>query len=202
VTLLAGDAVSGGILRPAPILAGADCVTTSTPGFNPFCGTSAAAPHVAALVALIKASVRSTAFLTRAGLVSMLQATAQRVGSTDGSGYNSVTGWGLPNTPRVISALQACPVGSYVDTTTLVCTVCSNARAVPAGSAGVEACTDPSTLPGATPAPAPVPPALTFYPWQPAGLSVGAIIGIAVGAAFAVALVIVVAYIIFQNRRR
>jgi subtilisin family serine protease len=39
--------------RPKPDVTGIDCVTTSRPGFAPFCGTSAAAPHVAGVAALI-----------------------------------------------------------------------------------------------------------------------------------------------------
>ena len=55
---------TGGIIRQKPDVAAADCVATSTPGFNPFCGTSAAAPHAAAISALVleanpSASVRS-----------------------------------------------------------------------------------------------------------------------------------------------
>ncbi len=39
--------------RAKPDLVATDCVRTSVPGFQTFCGTSAAAPHVAALAALI-----------------------------------------------------------------------------------------------------------------------------------------------------
>ncbi|HEU0008859.1 MAG TPA: S8 family serine peptidase [Verrucomicrobiae bacterium] len=45
---------TGGIVRAKPDIAAADGVKTTTPGFNPFFGTSAAAPHAAALAALIK----------------------------------------------------------------------------------------------------------------------------------------------------
>ncbi|HVJ14592.1 MAG TPA: S8 family serine peptidase, partial [Polyangiaceae bacterium] len=48
--LLASD---GGFARQKPEFAAADGVVTSTPGFNPFFGTSAAAPHAAALAALL-----------------------------------------------------------------------------------------------------------------------------------------------------
>jgi subtilase family protein len=44
---------SGGQLLQKPDLTAADCVTTATPGFSPFCGTSAAAPHAAAIAALM-----------------------------------------------------------------------------------------------------------------------------------------------------
>ena len=45
---------TGGIVRAKPDIAAADGVKTTVPGFNPFHGTSAAAPHAAAIAALIK----------------------------------------------------------------------------------------------------------------------------------------------------
>lgn len=54
-----GAPLSGGFLdadavvRPKPDISAADGVATATPGFNPFFGTSAAAPHAAALAALV-----------------------------------------------------------------------------------------------------------------------------------------------------
>jgi hypothetical protein len=44
---------TGGELRQKPDIAAADGVSTATPGFNPFFGTSAAAPHAAAIGALM-----------------------------------------------------------------------------------------------------------------------------------------------------
>ncbi|HEV8542412.1 MAG TPA: S8 family serine peptidase [Verrucomicrobiae bacterium] len=45
---------TGGVLRQKPDLTAADGVSTSVPGFSPFFGTSAAAPHAAAVAALVK----------------------------------------------------------------------------------------------------------------------------------------------------
>jgi hypothetical protein len=54
IAITPGDfSSSGGEIRPKPELAAADCVSTATPGFATFCGTSAAAPHAAALTALL-----------------------------------------------------------------------------------------------------------------------------------------------------
>jgi len=47
---LGGDPPS--VVRQKPDLAAADGVTTATPGFNPFFGTSASAPHIAGISAL------------------------------------------------------------------------------------------------------------------------------------------------------
>lgn len=44
---------TGGTVRNKPDIAAADGVKTATPGFNPFYGTSAAAPHAAAISALM-----------------------------------------------------------------------------------------------------------------------------------------------------
>src|SRR5262249_26639890 len=44
---------TGGTVRQKPDLAAADGVSTATPGFKPFFGTSAAAPHAAAITALV-----------------------------------------------------------------------------------------------------------------------------------------------------
>jgi len=46
----------GGRELQKPDLTAADCVTTTTPGFSSFCGTSAAAPHAAAIAALLKST--------------------------------------------------------------------------------------------------------------------------------------------------
>jgi len=45
---------TGGLIRNQPEITAADGVMTTTPGFNPFFGTSAAAPHAAAIAALLK----------------------------------------------------------------------------------------------------------------------------------------------------
>lgn len=45
---------TGGIIRQKPDVAAADGVSVATPGFNPFFGTSAAAPHAAAVACLVK----------------------------------------------------------------------------------------------------------------------------------------------------
>jgi subtilisin-like proprotein convertase family protein len=47
---------NGGEVRKKPDLTAADGVSTSVPGFAPFFGTSAAAPHAAAIAALVKSA--------------------------------------------------------------------------------------------------------------------------------------------------
>lgn len=64
---------TGGEVRQKPDLTAADCVSTATPGFFTFCGTSAAAPHAAALAALM---LEGDPSLGSAGVRSIFSATA------------------------------------------------------------------------------------------------------------------------------
>jgi hypothetical protein len=65
--------------RFKPDLDAVDCVRTSRPGFNPFCGTSAAAPHVAAVAALLMQAMGSSA--TVQSVTSVLKSTAVDLGA-------------------------------------------------------------------------------------------------------------------------
>lgn len=79
----------GGELRQKPDIAAADGVETATPGFNPFFGTSAAAPHAAAIAALLlEANPQATMAEVRAALSS----TALDIEAT---GVDRDSGWGL-----------------------------------------------------------------------------------------------------------
>jgi len=49
-------ASGGGREVQKPDITAADCVAVTTPTFSPFCGTSAAAPHAAAIAALLKSA--------------------------------------------------------------------------------------------------------------------------------------------------
>jgi len=60
---------TGGELRLKPVIAAADGVSTATPGFDPFYGTSAAAPHAAAIAALIIEAGLSSPSLIRDRMV-------------------------------------------------------------------------------------------------------------------------------------
>jgi hypothetical protein len=84
--LTPGDLSStGGVIRDKPDIAAADGVATATPGFNPFFGTSAAAPHAAAIAALMQ----ETGNLTPNGMRQIFAATAldiEAVGTDRDSG--------------------------------------------------------------------------------------------------------------------
>ena len=63
---------TGGVVRQKPDITAADGVSCAAPGFNPFYGTSAAAPHAAAIAALVKSAVPGlTPAQVRTALVSL-----------------------------------------------------------------------------------------------------------------------------------
>ncbi len=80
---------TGGVVRNKPDLTAADGVMTATPGFNPFFGTSAAAPHAAALAALL---IEDGVFTTPAQVRSALTNTAIDI---EAAGFDRDSGFGI-----------------------------------------------------------------------------------------------------------
>ena len=83
-------ATNGGVALVKPDISAADGTTARTPGFSPFFGTSAAAPHAAAVAAIVK-SARPSA--TGAQIFSALTTTALDIrapGVDRDSGYGIV----------------------------------------------------------------------------------------------------------------
>jgi uncharacterized repeat protein (TIGR01451 family) len=81
---------SGGVIFQKPDITAADGVTTSVPGFAPFFGTSAAAPHAAAIAGLL---LSYNPFLTAAQVRTLLTSTALDImapGVDRDSGYGIV----------------------------------------------------------------------------------------------------------------
>src|SRR5262249_19496459 len=76
------------VTRPKPDLAAFDYVTTTVPGFAPFPGTSAAAPHSAAVAALL---LSKNPNLTPAQVQSILTSTAVDIGPP---GFDDAAGFG------------------------------------------------------------------------------------------------------------
>ena len=99
-----GDVSStGGVDRNKPDVAAADGVSTATPGFNPFFGTSAAAPHAAAVAALLRSKDPS---LTPAGVRTILTTTALDI---EAAGYDRDSGFGIVDAVAALSASGGCP---------------------------------------------------------------------------------------------
>jgi hypothetical protein len=118
---------NGGTLLQKPNLAAADCTPSNTPGFgNPFCGTSAAAPHAAAIAALVKSarlSLNSSQIHTALN-ASALDNMAPGVDLDSGLGIvmalgavqsltTAVTINSIPAGLAFSISGAACPVGSY-----------------------------------------------------------------------------------------
>lgn len=80
---------TGGIVRNKPDLTAADGVQTSVPGFQPFFGTSAAAPDAAAIVALM---LDARASLTNAEIRTIVTTRAIDIEAT---GWDRDTGYGI-----------------------------------------------------------------------------------------------------------
>ena len=99
----AGDFSStGGRLLNKPDLAAADGVSTATPGFDPFEGTSAAAPHAAAIAALMLEARGGPSGFTPA-----LARTAMAQGAHDieATGVDRDAGTGLVMAPGAVGAV-------------------------------------------------------------------------------------------------
>ena len=90
-------ASNGGTIRQKPDIAAADGVSTSVPGFTTFFGTSAAAPHAAAIAALIKSAAPT---LTSQQIRDLMVSTALDIGPV---GWDRTAGIGIVT-----------PLGSYL----------------------------------------------------------------------------------------
>jgi len=94
-----GDfSATGGVERAKPDLAAADGVSTSVDGFTRFFGTSAAAPHAAALAALYWSALPAT---PAAGVRAALLATALDI---EAPGPDATTGRGLVDLGALLDA--------------------------------------------------------------------------------------------------
>ena len=97
----------GGRDLKKPDITAADCVTTTTPDFIPFCGTSAAAPHAAAIAALLKSAPNNPS--TGQALAAMF-ATALDVNPT---GRDQDAGVGIVMANLAAGALTNVPAADF-----------------------------------------------------------------------------------------
>lgn len=94
---------TGGVVRQKPDITAADGVATSAPGFDPFYGTSAAAPHAAAIAGLLLSAVPG---LTPAQVRTALVSTAIDI---EAPGTDVDTGAGIIMTDAALNAVGATP---------------------------------------------------------------------------------------------
>ena len=102
--ITAGDFSStGGRLVQKPDMAAATCVRTSTPGFWIFCGTSSAAPHAAAIGALVLEGAEGPENLTQAQLLAAMTGSALDIEAT---GVDRDSGAGIVMAPGAVDAVD------------------------------------------------------------------------------------------------
>jgi len=94
---------TGGFVRQKPDVTAADGVSTSVPGFDPFYGTSAAAPHAAAIAALI---LSGNPGISPTEVRSALTGTAIDI---EARGYDRDTGFGIVMPERALKQTGATP---------------------------------------------------------------------------------------------
>ncbi|WP_419804638.1 S8 family peptidase [Terriglobus sp.] len=92
---------SGGKTLQKPDAAGADGVSTATPLFAPFFGTSAAAPHLAGIAALIKSA---NPFLTNTQIRTIMTNTAL---DNMAPGVDRDSGYGIVSATNAVAAAKA-----------------------------------------------------------------------------------------------
>ena len=88
------------VILPKPDVTAADGVTTDVPHFAPFFGTSAAAPQVAGIAALMWSKDRS---LTAEQIKSALRKSAIQIGRP---GWSPLSGCGIVNAVRALRAIE------------------------------------------------------------------------------------------------
>ena len=106
---------NGGQVRNKPDISAADGVSVSTPGFNPFFGTSAAAPHAAAIAALTKSANKT---LSASQIRSVLKSTALDI---QAPGFDRDSGAGIANAFDAVRAVDDDPM-PFLDRGTVVAT--------------------------------------------------------------------------------
>ena len=97
---------TGGQLLEKPDLAAATCVTTATPGFSTFCGTSSAAPHAAAIAALMLEAAGGPNQVTLAELRTGMT-TGTAVLDIEATGVDRDSGAGIVMAPGAVDAVDA-----------------------------------------------------------------------------------------------
>ena len=98
--ITAGDfSETGGKLLRKPDLTAASCVSTATPGFSTFCGASPAAPHAAAIAALILEGAGGPKHVTQKTL---LMATTGSALDIEVEGFDRDAGAGIVMAPGAV----------------------------------------------------------------------------------------------------
>ena len=141
-----GDfSATGGMLLQKPDVTAADRVSTATPGIGVFAGTSAAAPHAAAIAALMLQAAGGPDSLTRAQLLRAMQDTALDIEAP--GAWDRDSGAGIVD---ALAALGPAPGGPARTGHLAALRAGIDAARRQCGLAGVS-WTDPDIVPGVTP---------------------------------------------------
>ena len=122
---------TGGKLLEKPDLTAATCVATATPGFSRFCGTSAAAPHAAAIGALMLEAAGGPEQVTLAQLRMAMTGAALDIEAT---GVDRDSGAGIVMAPGAVDAVDVAKMDRNAAPTV---TSAQNNRTFAAGAAAV-----------------------------------------------------------------
>ena len=99
---------NGGTTLQKVDLAAADCGSTTTPGFIPFCGTSAAAPTAAAIAALIKGANPGA---TTAQILNVMKTSVVDI---EAGGWDRDSGVGIVMVPSILVIPSTYTIGGSV----------------------------------------------------------------------------------------
>lgn len=120
-----GDVSStGGLSRQKPDIAAADGVMCAAPGFNPFFGTSAAAPHAAAIAGLL---LSANPALTAAQIRTALTSSALDI---EAVGVDRDSGAGIVMAFQALQAIGATPMAFLQTGTVVVAEIGSNSNGI------------------------------------------------------------------------
>jgi hypothetical protein len=106
-------ATGGGIVRQKPDITAADGAPTTTPGFSRFFGTSAAAPHAAAISGLVKLAFRK-AGVANPRMTSIRTAMQSTATDIEAPGVDRDSGHGVVDALRAVQFTKA-PGGAGLD---------------------------------------------------------------------------------------
>ncbi len=122
-------ASGGGEFRLKPEVTAADGVQTNTPGFQPFFGTSAAAPHAAGIAALMKSAVPgNNAFRIRSSMIDSAI-------DIEGAGRDRDSGAGIVSAMGALRASGAKPA-VFLELGTVTATPAGGATSINPGGGG------------------------------------------------------------------
>ena len=116
----------GGIVRQKPDITGADGAPNSVPGFGRFFGTSAAAPHAAAISGLVKAALKKTG-VTNPKMTSIRNLMQNTAIDIEAPGVDRDSGYGILDAFKAVQNSGA-PGGAGIDTGAIVATEAANSN--------------------------------------------------------------------------